>query len=81
MEATTVGPLESTATGRRAHRHGQTGARPQQGSGAVYALGMVGALVYFARAAQSPRDYAVAAGKALVWPAILVYLALRKLDA
>jgi hypothetical protein len=42
---------------------------------------MIGALVYFAVRAETPGDYALAVGKAVVWPAVLVYLALRKLDA
>jgi hypothetical protein len=62
-------------------RRGRRRNRPQQGGGAVYGLGMVGALVYFAGSADSPRGYAVAVGKAMVWPAILVYLALRRLGA
>lgn len=53
--------------------------------GAVYGLGLVGAAVYFWRRADSPAARGLALGKALVWPAILVYEALdavrRKTDA
>jgi hypothetical protein len=56
--------------------------RPRQnaapaGGGAVYALGMVGAMVYFFRSAVTGRDYALAIPKAGVWPAILVYKLLK----
>lgn len=53
---------------------------PPQGGGAVYGLGMIGALVYFAGTAVTGRDYALAFAKAMVWPAILVYRAFRYLD-
>jgi hypothetical protein len=45
----------------------------------VYGLGMIGALVYFLGTAESGRDYVLAFGKALVWPALLVYKAFRVL--
>ena len=70
-----------TVAGRAHRRRGPGGERPQQGGGAVYGLGMIGALAYFAGSAGSPREYAVALGKAVVWPAILVHLALRRLGA
>ena len=52
--------------------------RPKQagapaGGGAVYGLGMIGALVYFFGSAASRRDYLLAIPKASVWPALLVY--------
>ena len=55
--------------------------QPAQGGGAVYGIGMIGALVYFVARAQTPGEYALAVGKAVVWPAILVHLALKKLEA
>ena len=70
-----------TVAGRAHRRRAPGGERPQQGGGAVYGLGMIGALVYFAGSAGSPREYAIALGKAVVWPAILVHLALRRLGA
>jgi hypothetical protein len=51
-----------------------------QGGGAVYGLGCIGALVWFCRQANEPGDYAVGALKALVWPAFLLYEALKSLD-
>ena len=45
---------------------------------AVYGLGLVGALVWYWRQAQSPGERAVSV-KALVWPAFLVYDALKAL--
>jgi hypothetical protein len=71
----------SEVPGRAHHRRGSKGERPQQGGGAVYGLGLIGAIVYFAGSAASPREYVFALGKALVWPAILVHLALRRLGA
>jgi len=49
------------------------------GGGAVYGLGLVGALAYFFGSAQSGREYLLAAPKALVWPAIVVFRLLRHL--
>jgi hypothetical protein len=55
------------------------GAQPQ-GGGAVYGLGMIGALVYFAGSAETAKDYALAFGKAVVWPALMVFRAFKALD-
>jgi hypothetical protein len=52
---------------------------PPAGGGAVYGLGMIGALVYFLGSAESGRDYVLGFGKALVWPALLVYRAFKVL--
>ena len=43
------------------------------GGGVVYGLGMIGAMVYFFRSAETGWDYALAVPKASVWPALLVY--------
>ena len=51
------------------------------GGGAVYGLGMIGAVVYFFGSAQSGRDYVLAAPKAVFWPALLVYKLLKYLAA
>jgi hypothetical protein len=67
---------EDAAKGRARQRNA-----PPPAGGAVYGLGMIGALVYFLRTADSREDYILAVGKAVVWPAILVYLALRSLGA
>jgi hypothetical protein len=55
--------------------------RPQTASPgeAVYGLGLVGALVWYWQRAQSPGEHAVSVLKALVWPAFLVYGALKAL--
>jgi hypothetical protein len=53
---------------------------PPAGGGAVYGLGMIGALAYFLGSARSGRDYVLASGKAIVWPALLVYRAFKVLD-
>ena len=52
---------------------------PPPAGGAVYGLGMIGALVYFLGTSESGRDYALAVGKAMVWPALLVYKAFKSL--
>ena len=52
---------------------------PPAGGGAVYGLGMIGALVYFLGSAESGQDYVLALGKATVWPALLVYRAFKVL--
>ena len=46
---------------------------------AVHGLGLVGALVWYWQRAQSPGEHAVSVLKALVWPAFLVYDALKAL--
>jgi len=53
---------------------------PPAGGGAVYGLGMIGALAYFLGSAESRRDYVLALGKAIVWPALLVHRAFKILD-
>jgi len=51
----------------------QMSTRGSAGGGAVYAIGLVGALVWFLGRAQGPKGYAAGVLKALVWPALLVY--------
>ena len=50
------------------------------GSGAVYALGIIGALVFFRQQADSSCQYVLAVLKALVRPALLVYEAFHALQ-
>ncbi len=50
------------------------------GGGAVYGIGMIGALVYFFQSAETGRDKALAAPKAIFWPALLVYKLLEQLN-
>jgi hypothetical protein len=56
-------------------RNQRRGPKPPatQGGGAVYGLGVIGALVWFCRQAAEPTEYVLAVLKALVWPAFLVY--------
>lgn len=42
-------------------------------SGAVYGVGLIGALVFYIKAATSFGSGALGVLKALVWPAIMVY--------
>ena len=62
---------------RKSRRSRQGG--PAAEGGAVYGIGMIGALVYFLGAAESGRDYLLALPKAIVWPALLVYKLLKSL--
>ena len=77
MTATTQEPASPALDSRRFGAQARVSS-PQPG-GAVYGLGMIGALVYFIGLAETRQDYALAVGKALVWPALLVYLAFKKL--
>ena len=63
---------------RKARRSRQGG--PPAGGGAVYGIGMIGALVYFLQTAESGWDRVLALPKAVVWPALLVYKLLKSLD-
>ncbi len=75
---TTQDAQPDEATGGRKARATTKRAQSPAG-GAVYGLGMIGALVYFLGTAQSGPDYLLAFGKAIVWPALLVYKAFRSL--
>jgi hypothetical protein len=63
---------------RKARRPRQDGAAA--GGGAVYGIGMIGALVYFLQAAESGWDRVLAFPKAILWPALLVYRLFKSLD-
>lgn len=49
------------------------------GGGAVYGLGLIGALVYYVTTADSFMVGVVGVLKSLVWPAFLVYEAMKAL--
>lgn len=53
----------------------------QASGGAVYGLGMIGAAIYFISQAATFGAGVVGFLKALVWPAFLVYEALKELGA
>ncbi len=55
------------------HHHGGAG------GGAVYGLGLVGALIYFIQHADSLSEGLLGVLKALVWPAVLLYKVLELL--
>ena len=74
MAEVEAGP-EDRRRWRKARRSRQGG--PAAGGGAVYGIGMIGALVYFLQAAETGRDYVLAFPKAVVWPALLVYKLLK----
>ena len=59
----------------------RSGAPQGSGSGVVYGLGMTGAVIYYVRYADSFWDGALGLLKAFVWPAILVYEALKAFGA
>ncbi len=56
-------------------------ASPPAAGGAVFGLGLIGALVYFWQHAHGVGEHVVAVLKALVWPAFLVYDALKALSS
>jgi hypothetical protein len=51
------------------------------GGGAVYCLGLIGALVYYIQAAEGFWSVVLGILKALVWPVFLVYELLRFVSA
>ncbi len=77
---TPANPEVRATTGKVGRKGGgSTRNTPPAGGGAVYGLGMIGALAYFIGTAESGRDYVLAVGKAVVWPALLVYRAFKVL--
>ena len=67
----------------RGRRHQGRGRKPAdtQGGGAVYGLWLIGALVWYWQQAEELSEHVVAALKALLWPALLVYDALKALNS
>jgi hypothetical protein len=49
------------------------------GGGAVYGLGLIGALIYFIQQATSFGEGVLGVLKALAWPAVLIYKVLELL--
>lgn len=70
---------EESAPGRRGGN--RSGASCGATGGAVYGLGFIGAAVYYIQASSSFWGGVLGFLKALVWPAFLVYEALRSLGA
>jgi hypothetical protein len=70
---------EPPAKGALNQRRRRTPPATQSG-GAVYGLGLIGALVWYWHKAGEPSEYVVALLKALVWPAFLVYRAFEVLN-
>ncbi|MBM3200661.1 hypothetical protein FJZ53_07005 [Candidatus Woesearchaeota archaeon] len=52
---------------------------PKCGSGAIYGIGFLGAVYYYVSTATSFWGGAVGVIKALLWPAFLVYAAMKSL--
>ncbi len=50
------------------------------GGGAVYGLGLIGAIIFYIQHAQTFMDGVVGFFKALVWPAFLIYRVLELLN-
>lgn len=57
----------------RGHHHHGCHGHGQGGSGAIYSLGVVGALFYFLQNAATFGLVMTGIGKAIVWPAILMF--------
>lgn len=64
----------------RGDRGSRRGAGPG-GGGAVYGLGLIGALVWWWQQADGFGEHIVGLLKTVLWPAFLVYEALRALGA
>ncbi|HMK12738.1 MAG TPA: hypothetical protein VK461_14195 [Acidimicrobiales bacterium] len=76
MSAELEDDVEPGLHAERANGHGAQRASAPSG-GAVYGLGMIGALVWFWQQADGTGERAVAVLKAIVWPAFLVYEAFK----
>jgi hypothetical protein len=76
-------PAKTETGSKRAMARWKAGASTRDSAppsgGAVYGLGMIGALVYFLGAAGSGREYVLAFPKAAVWPALLVFMVFKRL--
>lgn len=73
-------PDQSTTEGEASDRAKQrTPASAPGGGGAVYGLGLIGALVWFWQQANGFGEHLVGVLKAFVWPAFLVYDAFKAL--
>jgi hypothetical protein len=60
---------------------GDRSSRAPGGGGAVYGLGLIGALVYYIQNSDGFWEGVLGVLKALVWPAFLVYELLKSLAA
>lgn len=60
---------------------GNSGSAGAAGGGAVYGIGVIGALVYYIGSATSFLDALYGVFQAIFWPAYLVYEALHALQA
>jgi hypothetical protein len=49
------------------------------GSGAIYGIGMLGALVYFIQHASTPLAWVLGILKAIFWPGVILYKVLELL--
>ena len=65
----------------RTDRSGRACPSARGGGDAVYGLGLIGALVWFWQQADGGGEHVVGVLKALVWPAFMVYEALKALGA
>lgn len=65
-------------SGRCSRGHGNAGAA---GGGAIYGLGIFGALIYYRQQADGFWEYAFAFIQGVFWPAYLVYEVLASLGA
>jgi hypothetical protein len=78
MDATAGAPAPENRMARWKTRRSRQDA-PANGGGAVYGLGLIGAMAYFFQSAESGRDYVLAFPKAVFWPALIVYKLLKNL--
>jgi hypothetical protein len=66
---------ESSSEDRKWHRWSRRG--PGPAGGALYGMGVLGALIYFIQHASTFGDGLIGILKAIVWPALVVYKVLE----
>jgi len=64
---------EAKESGCCGNHYGRNANMGHAGGGAVYGLGLIGALVYFIQHATSFGDGLLGVLKAIVWPALVIY--------
>jgi hypothetical protein len=54
--------------------------KTRDGSDAIYGIGVIGALVYFLQQASNFSEVLIGLGKAIFWPAVVLYKVLGLLN-
>ncbi|HEX2370795.1 MAG TPA: hypothetical protein VHM94_16335 [Acidimicrobiia bacterium] len=72
---------QTVKEGNREDRGNRRPQTPPQGGGAIYGLGLIGAMVWFWQQADDGGERVRGVLKAFVWPAFLVYQAFKALKS